>query len=71
MKLYYSTYGMKQLDVFEALPRLKDMGYEGMEIAVSPSWPTEPVSMDAAARKKLADLFHTLGWAYRTIYHRT
>ncbi len=62
MKLYYSTYGMKKLDVFEALPRLKDMGYEGMEIAVSPSWPTEPASMDAAARKRLADLFRQLDW---------
>ena len=62
MKLYYSTYGMKELDVFEALPRLKDMGYEGMEIAVTPSWPTEPAAMDQAARKKLADLFRQLEW---------
>ena len=62
MKLYYSTYGMKQLDVFEALPRLADMGYEGMEIAVTPGWPTEPANMDAAARKRLADLFRQLGF---------
>ena len=62
MKLYYSTYGMKQLDIFEALPRLKDMGYEGMEIAVTPSWPTEPAAMDQAARKKLADLLRQLDW---------
>ena len=62
MKLYYSTYGMKQLDIFEALPRLKDMGYEGMEIAVTPGWPTEPASMDQTARKKLADLLRQLDW---------
>ena len=62
MKLYYSTYGMKQLDVFGALPRLADMGYEGMEIAVTPGWPTEPANMDAAARKRLADLFRQLGF---------
>ncbi len=62
MKLYYSTYGMKQLDAFEALPRLKDMGFEGMEIAVTPGWPTDPQSMDRAARKKLADLFLELDW---------
>ena len=62
MKHYYSTYGMKQLDAFEALPRLKDMGFEGMEIAVTPGWPTDPQSVDRAARKKLADLFLELDW---------
>ena len=60
MNLYYSTYGMKKLDVHQALPRLKDMGYEGMEIAVTPSWPTEPTAMDKAARRQLADLFRRL-----------
>ena len=52
MKLYYSTYGMKQLDVFEALPRLADMGYEGMEIAVTPGWPTEPANMGRGRAQK-------------------
>jgi sugar phosphate isomerase/epimerase len=60
VKLYYSTYGMKQLDIFTALPRLKEMGYEGMEIAVTPGWPTEPALMDSAARRKLADLLREL-----------
>ena len=60
MKLYYSTYGMKQLDIFTALPRLKEIGYEGMEIAVTPSWPTEPARMDAATRRRLADLLRDL-----------
>ena len=51
MKLYYSTYGMKQQDIFTALPRLAAMGYEGMEIAVTPagrrnrpSWTKPPAS---------------------------
>ena len=34
MKLGYSNYAMKDLDIFEALPRLKDIGYDAMEIAV-------------------------------------
>ena len=63
MKLHYSTYGMKELDVHEALPRLADMGYQGMEIAVTPGWPTEPAQMDAAARQKLAALCRRLGFA--------
>ncbi|NKB69455.1 MAG: TIM barrel protein [Candidatus Latescibacteria bacterium] len=60
MKLYYSTYGMKNLDILQALPRLKDMGYEGMEIAVTPGWPTEPAAMDQAARQRLAELLRRL-----------
>ena len=62
MKLYYSTYGMKELDVFAALPRLADMGYEGMEIAVTPSWPTEPAALDRTARKRLTDLLRQLNF---------
>ena len=60
MKLYYSTYGMQKLDVFKALPRLRDMGYEGMEIAVTPGWATDPMHFDSAERKKLAALFNEL-----------
>ncbi len=60
MKLAYSTYAMKKLDVFEALPRLRDMGYEGIEIAVNPSWPTEPGKLDTARREKLAALLRQL-----------
>ena len=63
MKLYYSTYGMQKLDVYEALPRLRDMGYQGMEITVTPGWPTEPAKMDGAARQKLAALCRQLDFA--------
>lgn len=62
MKLYYSTYGMKHLNIFDALPRLADIGYEGMEISVTPGWPTEPANMDAGERKRLADLLKHLGF---------
>ena len=62
MDLYYSTYGMKDLDVLEALPRLRDMGYRGMEVAVQPGWPTEPARMDAGARRRLAAAFRSVGF---------
>ena len=62
MKLYYSTYGMKKLDIFKVLPRLKDMGYEGIEIAVTPGWPTEPAAMDQGASKRLADMLRQIDW---------
>ena len=34
LKLGYGTYGMHGLDVFEAVPRLRDIGYEAVEICV-------------------------------------
>ncbi len=60
MKLYYSTYGMQGEDVFAALPRLRDMGYEGMEIAVTPGWTTDPMRFDDDQRKRLLALLHDL-----------
>ena len=60
--LVYSTYGMRDVDVYEALPRLRDMGYQGMEIAIQPGWQTEPARMDAAARRRLTDLFREVGF---------
>lgn len=60
MKLTYSTYGMQKLDIFDALPRLRDMGYEGIEIAATPGWPTEPARLDAGARQRLAGLLGEL-----------
>ena len=54
MELFYSTYGLKNVDVYRALPRLRDIGDQGMEIAVQPGYQTEPANMDAAARKRLA-----------------
>ena len=62
MDLYYSTYGMQGVDVFEALPRLRDMGYRGMEIAVQPGWQTEPARMDPGARRRLAADFRSVGF---------
>ena len=62
MKLYYSTYGMQQEDVFSALPRLRDMGYEGMEIAVTPGWTTDPMHFAGDQRSRLAALLVELGF---------
>ncbi len=63
IQLYYSTYGMKSLDVHEALPRLRNMGYEGVEITVTPGWPTEPAKMDGAARQDLSALLRRLDFS--------
>ncbi|MEE3235388.1 MAG: sugar phosphate isomerase/epimerase [Candidatus Latescibacterota bacterium] len=60
MKIYYSTYGMQELNIFEALPRLCDIGYQGIEIAVTPGWPTNPTIFSKADRKQLKSLLNQL-----------
>jgi len=62
VKLGYSTYGMRGLDVFEALPRLRSMGYEAMEICVREGGATAADVFDAAARRKLVECFRDLGF---------
>ena len=60
VKIYYSTYGMQQLNIFEVLPRLCEIGYQGIEIAVTPGWPTNPTVFDKTNRKRLKKLLHHL-----------
>ena len=62
MKLGYSTYAMQRLDIFEALPRTRSIGYDALEIAVGDDWPTAPRKLDAAARQKLVNLLKGLGF---------
>ena len=55
MKIGYGTYGMQKLDVFEVLPRLRDIGYEAVELQVGDDWCTAPHKLDTAARGKLTE----------------
>ena len=55
MKLGYSTYAMKDLDVFEVLPRLRSIGYEAMEICARDGWQTAADRFDATQRRRLVD----------------
>ncbi|MDR3708465.1 MAG: sugar phosphate isomerase/epimerase [Capsulimonadaceae bacterium] len=50
MKLGYGTYGMKELDIIEVIPRLRDIGYEMIEISVAPAWTTAPAKLSAGRR---------------------
>lgn len=59
MKLAYSNYAMKDLDIFEVLPRLKDIGYDAMEIAVRRGWQTSADNLDGASRRRLVKVFQS------------
>jgi inosose dehydratase len=47
---------MKNVGMEEALPALAESGYSGIELAVTPGWPTELESLDAARRRRLKEL---------------
>ncbi|MBM4045731.1 MAG: sugar phosphate isomerase/epimerase [Planctomycetes bacterium] len=60
-KLAYGTYGMPKIEPAAALPRLKEMGYEGIEICVAEAWPTAPGKMSKPARQALRGQLADLG----------
>lgn len=53
---------MKGLDVFETLPRVRDLGYAAMEICVRSGWSTEPDRFGEDSRRRLVSLFQELGF---------
>lgn len=53
MKLGYSTWGMPNVPIDVAVPRIAAMGYDGMEITVLPHYTTALEKMDAAERGRI------------------
>ena len=62
MRLGYGTYAMKSLDVFEAIPRIHDLGYEALEICVREGWPTSPDRIGKPERARLAAALQGAGF---------
>lgn len=60
MKIGYGTYGMPSEPIFEALPRLRDLGYEAVEINAGDAWPTAPHRLGKDDRDRLARLLQDL-----------
>src|SRR5204862_433939 len=60
MKLAYGTYGMPEVPVWDALPRLAEMGYDAVEICVAERWPTAPRKLAAPERQRLRGLLEGL-----------
>ena len=63
MKIGYGTYGMQTEDIFDALPRLRAIGYEAVEISTGDDWPTAPHKLHAGTREALAKTIADLGFA--------
>lgn len=61
-KLGYSTYALKMVDPFEALPKIREIGYEAIEICLRNGWPTSPNEFDISSQKSLSKLSERLGF---------
>jgi sugar phosphate isomerase/epimerase len=61
MKIGYGSYGMPDVPIWDALPRLAEIGYEAVEICAADRWPTAPGKLAAGDRVRLRSLFRELG----------
>jgi inosose dehydratase len=51
--LGFSLYGMKQLPLDEAIKACADIGYDGVELALMPGFPTDPQTFGKEDRRRL------------------
>jgi len=56
MRISYCTWGMMKVDIEQAIPAIAKIGYHGIELAVTPGWPTDLVTLDAPKRKLIRQL---------------
>lgn len=56
MRIGYCTWGMMNVAIDRAIPAIAAIGYAGIELAVTPRWPTDLDTLDAPARQRIVDL---------------
>jgi inosose dehydratase len=61
MKLGYTTWGMPQMKIDDAVTLIADLGYDGIEIAVLPGWTTAIDTLDTAERRRILQLVNNRG----------
>ncbi len=62
VKLGAGTYAFRDMDVFEALPGLRRIGYEAIEILAGEGWPTAPARLNRDDRTRLSDAIQQQGF---------
>ena len=62
MKLAYSTYALQNVDPFEAIAGVREIGYDAIELNTHEAWPTAPGKLDADTRKQLRDTLQSAGF---------
>ncbi|MBL8239252.1 MAG: sugar phosphate isomerase/epimerase [Bryobacterales bacterium] len=55
VRLSLGTYGMQTIPVDRALASIGELGYDGAELCLMAGWPSEPVRLDGAARRRIRE----------------
>jgi sugar phosphate isomerase/epimerase len=71
MRLSYCTWGMMHVPITELIPAVARIGYRGIELAVTPGWPTDLDTLDRAARQQIRDLCRSHGLAISAVAGHT
>lgn len=61
--LSIGTYGLKDLSTVDALRLIRETGYDGVQLAIWPGWPTDPAKMNAEDRRALRKQIQDSGLA--------
>jgi sugar phosphate isomerase/epimerase len=62
LRLGFTTYSMPDLDPFDVVPGLADIGYDAIEITASAGYATSHENLDAGERSRLRTLLQTEGF---------
>ena len=62
IKLGAGTYAFRDVDVFQALPRLRRIGYEAIEILAGEGWQTAPARLTQDDRTRLSEAIREQGF---------
>lgn len=62
LRLGYSTYGLRDQDVFESVSRLADIGYDTVELTATDGWPASHDRLDDDDRTRLVNLLREVGF---------
>ncbi len=56
MRISYCTWGMMTVGIEQAIPAVAKIGYDAIELAVTPRWPTALDTLDADKREQIVKL---------------
>ena len=62
MQIAYSTYALQGVDPFEAVARVREIGYDALEINCGAAWPTAPERFGSGQRSRLRDALRGAGF---------
>ncbi len=60
MKIAYGTYATPMLPLDEAIRMIADIGYDGVELCISPKHNSMPDALDSTERRQLRDMLSEL-----------